>query len=286
LRAVHVAAALFAISILHAGAGRAETDAKPARIVSLNMCTDDLLLRLARPDRIASVTWLSHDARNANLPELARRVGKNYGLAEEIIPLDPDLVIAGIFSARTAVALLRRTNIRLVEFGIPKSFAEIRQQVAAMAQLVGETPEGERVISLMDARLAAIAPASGPRPRAIVLNPNGATVGRDTLVGEIMRLAGLDNVAAELGIESYGSVPLENVVLNAVDVLIVSTSRDGPPALATEILRHPVLARLAQRVRIVSVPGRLWNCGSPAAVEAVELLRRTVDDLHRGRAAQ
>jgi iron complex transport system substrate-binding protein len=282
--AARVAAALLIALFLHTSASA--EDVKPARIVSLNMCADDLLLRLAKPERIASVTWLSHDARNSNVSELARQVRQNHGLAEEIIPLDPDLVIAGAFSARTAVALLKRTSIRLIEYGIPKSFAEIRQQISTMAQLVGETPEGEKLISLMDARLAAIPPASGPRPRAIVLNPNGATVGRDTLVGEIMTLAGLDNVAAELGIESYGLVPLENVVLNGVDILIVSTSRDGPPALATEILRHPVLERLAQRVRIVSVPGRLWSCGTPSSVEAVELLRKAVDDVPRGRATQ
>jgi iron complex transport system substrate-binding protein len=277
-------ATLLVVAVTSAAA--AGTDARPARIVSLNMCTDDLLLRLVEPDRIASVTWLSHDARNSNVAELARRVGQNHGLAEEIIPLDPDLVIAGIFSARTAVALLKRTKIRLAELGIPKSFAEMRQQIADVARLVDEIPAGERLISLMDARLAAIPPASGPRPRAIVLNPNGATVGRDTLVGEIMTLAGLQNVAAELGIESYGTVPLEHVVLNAVDILIVSASRDGPPALATEILRHPVLGRLADRVRIVSVPSRLWNCGTPAAVEAVELLRKAVGAFHRGRATR
>jgi iron complex transport system substrate-binding protein len=260
--------------------------AKPARIVSLNLCIDDLVLRLARPERIASVTWLSHDDRNSTISELARRFHKNHGLAEEIVPLDPDLVIAGAFSARTAVALLKRTSIPLVELGIPKSFADIRQQIAVVAQLVGETQEGERLIALMDERLAAIPPATGPRPRAIVLNPNGATVGQGTLVGEIMTLAGLHNVAAELGIESYGSVPLETVVLHAVDILIVSASRDGPPALATEILRHPVLARLADRVSIISVPSRLWNCGGPASVEAVELLRQAVVAFQRGRATQ
>ena len=149
--------------------------------------------------------------RNSNVPELARRVGKNHGLAEEIVPLDPDLVIAGAFSARIAVALLKRTSIPLAELGIPQGFAEIRQQIADRGA-VGRRDhrKAKRLIGLMDARLAAIPPATGPRPRAIVLNPNGATVGQGTLVGEIMTLAGLHNVAAELGIESYGSVPLEH----------------------------------------------------------------------------
>jgi iron complex transport system substrate-binding protein len=264
---LRVAAALLVVSALNTATWAAA--AKPARIVSLNLCIDDLVLRLAKPERIASVTWLSHDAGNSNIPELARRFPKNHGLAEEIVPLNPDLVIAGAFSARIAVALLKRTSIPLAELGIPRNFAEIRQQIA-----------------LMDARLGAIPPPRGPRPRAIVLNPNGATVGQGTLVGEIMTLAGLHNVAAELGIESYGTVPLEHVVLNAVDILIVSSSRDGPPALATEILRHPVLATLADRVRIITVPSRLWNCGGPASVEAVELLRQAVVAFQRGRATQ
>jgi iron complex transport system substrate-binding protein len=87
-----------------------------------------------------------------------------------------------------------------------------------------------------------------------------------------MTRAGLTNVAAELGIDSYGQIPLEIVVANALDVLIISASRDGPPALATEILRHPVLAALSDRTRLVVLPGRLWNCGGPANIEAIERL--------------
>jgi iron complex transport system substrate-binding protein len=257
---------------------------KPARIVSLNMCADDLVLRIAKPANIASVTWLSRDPQNSNLYDRAPQVPVNHGLAEEIVPLEPDLVIAGTFTARTAVALIKRTPVRLVELGIPKSFAEVRSQIAHVAELVGEPAEGARLIKAMEARLAAVGPPSGSRPRAIVLNPNGATVGRGTLVAEIMELAGLDNVAAELKMENYGLVPLENVVLNSVDMLIVSASRDGPPSLATDILRHPVLAKLADRVKVVSIPTRLWNCGGPAAAEAVTYLRDIVTAYKRERA--
>src|SRR5213080_189550 len=76
-----------------------------------------------------------------------------------------------------------------------------------------------------DARLAKlpIAPLTG-RPRTVVLNPNGITVGQSTLANEIMSRAGLDNVAASLGIDNYNQVPLELVVTHGVEVLIVSAS--------------------------------------------------------------
>jgi iron complex transport system substrate-binding protein len=262
---------------LHLGA--TDTPEKPRRIVSLNMCVDELLLRLAEPRNVASVTWLSRDPSNSNVAELAGSIPVNHGLAEEIIPLQPDLVIAGIYTARPAVAMLKRTGTPLAEVGVPKNLAEVRQQIRDIAALIGEREKGESVVSAMDANLAALPAApSSSRPRAIVLNPNGATVGKGTLVDEIMTRAGLTNVAAELAIDNYGQVPLEAVVASGADVLIVSASRDGPPALATDLLRHPALSALSDRTRVVVMPGRLWNCGGPAAVEAIGRLRRVADD--------
>jgi iron complex transport system substrate-binding protein len=270
------AAVLSAVPLL----GAADASAKPTRIVSLNMCVDELLLHLAQPRNVASISWLSRDPSNSNVAELAAGIPVNHGLAEEIIPLQPDLVIAGVYTARPAVAMLKRTGTPLAEVGVPKNLAEVRQQIRDIAGLIGEREKGESVVGAMDASLAALptASSSSPRPRAIVLNPNGATVGKGTLVDEIMTRAGLTNVAAELAIDNYGQIPLEAVVASGIDVLIVSASRDGPPALATELLRHPVLAALSDRTRVVVMPGRLWNCGGPAVVEAIGRLRSVADD--------
>lgn len=273
---------LNAVALLFAIAHLGATDApgKPQRIVSLNMCVDELVLRLAEPQNIASVTWLSRDPKNSNVAELGARIPVNHGLAEEIIPLNPDLIIAGIYTARTAVAMLKRVGIPVLEIGVPKSLDDVRAQIREIAGLIGERERGESVVADMDRRLAALPhPPSSDRPRAVVLNPNGATVGKGTLVDEIMTRAGLTNVAAELGIDSYGQIPLEAVAANAVDVLIVSASRDGPPALATEILRHPVLAALSDRTRVVVMPGRLWNCGGPAVTEAIERLMQIATEV-------
>jgi iron complex transport system substrate-binding protein len=283
-RAVLAAAAILcATAPLHAG----DAPGKPQRIVSLNMCVDELVLRLAQPQNVASVTWLSRDPQNSNVAEAAGRVPVNHGLAEEIIPLQPDLVIAGVYTARPAVAMLKRTGVPVSEIDVPKSLDDVRRQIRDIAALVGEREKGESLVAAMDRSLASLPPPSGsPNPRAVVLNPNGATVGRGTLVDEIMTRAGLTNVAAELAIDNYGQIPLETVVANAVDVLILSASRDGPPALATEILRHPVLAALSDRTRLVMLPGRLWNCGGPAVIEAIERLMRVAGDARAAAAAR
>ena len=258
----------------------ADGASKPRRIVSLNLCSDETVLRLADLQNIASVTWLSRSPTNSNVAELSAQVPVNHGLAEEIIPLDPDLAIAGAYTTRMAVALLKRTSIPVLELDVPKSIDGVRRQYLHMAEVLGERAKGERIVAETDARLAKlpIAPSTG-RPRTVVLNPNGITVGQSTLANEIMSRAGLDNVAASLGIDNYNQIPLEIVVTHGVEVLIVSASRDGPPAMATEILKHPVISQISDRTRIVVMPTRLWTCGGPAIVDAVELLMQVANDV-------
>ncbi|CAH1680719.1 Iron complex transport system substrate-binding protein [Hyphomicrobiales bacterium] len=261
-----------ALGIAPAGA------AKPMRIVSLNLCTDELLLRLAPPERIASITWLSRDPRNANMAEAARAVPVNHGLAEEVLADRPDLVIAGTYTTRATVSLLRRVGAPVREFGVPRSIAEMRAQIAEMAALLGEEARGATLIADIDARLAALAAKRPPeRHRAIVLRPNGFTVGRGSLVDEILSLAGLDNIAASLGIDSYGQIALETVALGGAEMLILNDTPDGPPSLAHEVLRHPLIEKLGERLRLVALPSRLWTCAGPSVLDAIELLARATE---------
>jgi iron complex transport system substrate-binding protein len=261
--------------------------ASPAqRIVSLNLCTDELLLRLAEPARVASVTWLSRNPAGSNVADLAGRVPINHGLAEQIIASDPDLVLAGAFTTRIAVSMLKRTTIPVVEFPVPRSFDEVRQQIRDVARLVQAEEKGRQLIDEIDRRVAAVAAKPRTkRPTAVVLNPNGATVGQGSLADQVMTAAGLDNIAARLRTDNYGQIPLEVVSLHEVDVLIVSASRDGPPAKATEVLSHPILSKLTP-TRIVVLPGRLWNCGGPGVAEAVERLDAVAADVVRARSTQ
>jgi iron complex transport system substrate-binding protein len=252
----------------------------PKRIVSLNLCTDELVLRLADRSNIASITWLSKDKISANVVDLAADLPVNHGLAEEIIPLDPDLVVAGTFTARTAVAMLKATRFPVTEFGVAHNIADVRLGIRKMAALVGEPARGEALVASFDGRLAEIGtPAPGRRPTALVFNANGFTVGAGTLVDDIMTRAGLDNVAAHMKLGNYSQLPLEIAVRSDVDVLIISARRDGPPSLATALLDHPVLSKLGPKTHIVVLPTNLWSCGGPEVAEAIARLRAAAQDV-------
>jgi len=280
--ATTVAISVLSVASLHAAETPPKSPSTPTRIVSLNMCTDELVLRLADRSRVVSVTWLSRDPKANELANIASSVPVNHGLAEEIIPLDPDLVIAGTFTTRTAVALLKQTRSRLVEVGVPKNLADVEKQIIDMARLLDEPARGQLLVDDMNRRMAALGAISFPkRPTAMVFNPNGFTVGAGTLVDDIMTRAGLENVAAQMDLGNYTQIPLEVLVRRAVDVLIVSASRDGPPSLATEMLKHPVLSELGSHTRVVVLPSRLWSCGGPEVVEAISRLRTAADSIRK-----
>jgi iron complex transport system substrate-binding protein len=275
---VAVAAATFLVM----AACTADAERKPTRIVSVNLCTDELVLRLADRKNVVSVTYLAERSSISNIADLAREIPVNHGLAEEVIPLDPDLVVAGIYTARAAVALLKRTGIPVLDLDVPRSLDEIRAQYRRVGLALGEEQKAERIIAEMDSRLAAIpVNSASARPRAMVFNANGYTIGKGTLTDEIITRAGLEDLSATLGIDKYERIPLEAVVTHAPDVLILSSFRDGPPAIATEVLRHPVLAKMSDRMHVVVMPGRLWTCAGPGNIDAIALLNDAAGRVRR-----
>lgn len=246
--------------------------AAPARVASINLCTDELLVRLGDPSQVATVTWLSTVSAGSNVADEVRGVPANRGLAEEVVASRPDLVLAGRYTSHAATSMLKRLGFAVVEADAPRTLDGVKQEIRRVAQAIGHAGRGEEMVAELDRRLARPAPAREPKLRAAVLRPNGFTAGAGSLSDELMRRAGLVNVAAELELDNYGQLPLETIILAGVDLLIVDGDRAGPPAIATEILSHPIFARLGDRVRVLKIPPKLWTCYGPSIAAAYDAL--------------
>ncbi|MEW6255752.1 MAG: ABC transporter substrate-binding protein [Pseudomonadota bacterium] len=242
------------------------------RVASLNLCGDELLLRLADRSDVASVTWLARDPRGSTVADLARTVPVNRGLAEEVAAEKPDLVLAGAFTTRTTTAMLRRLNVPVMELTVPESLGEVYAQIEAVAARLGVPERGARMIADMKQAFETLPSATHPAPTALVLRPNGFTAGRGSLADEILTRAGLDNLAARLSPDRLGQLSLEEIVAAKPDLVIINGAEDAPPSLADELLRHPALAPYAAQGRLVSLPPRLWACAGPQLAEAAQRL--------------
>jgi len=259
-----------AIPLLLALGLAAPAMAGPHRIVSLNLCADALVLRLADRAAVQSVSWLARDPENSIVAEEAASVPVNHALAEEVAALEPDLVVVGAFTARSTVALLRRLGMPVLELGVPQDLDGVRAQIRQVAAALGRTERGEAMIAAMDEKLAAVRRPASP-PLAVVLRPNGFTAGGGSLVDEILRRAGVRNLAAEQGLENYGEIPLERVALAGVRLLILNQPENRAPSLGEAVLDHPILSALPD-LRLVRVPARLWTCGGPEVADAAALI--------------
>jgi iron complex transport system substrate-binding protein len=257
------------------------SNASPQRIVSLNLCADELVLRLAPPGTVKSVTWLARDPTLSNVSVLAHEVSVNRGLAEDVVPLAPDLVIAGAHTTRTAVALLQRLGIPVLELPVPSSVDEALAQIATVAAALGATEKGTQLIADIRSGLSEvpIAPTGSSHLIAAVYQPNGLTIGKGSLVNDLLNRAGLRNLAVERRIDNYGELPLEVLLFARPDLMIINEGEDRGPALAYEVLRHPALVRRYRGARVVSVPSAWWSCPGPRLVDAVQRLQHAAQRL-------
>lgn len=239
----------------------------------MNLCLDQLVLLLADRDRIASV---SHLAADPTVSAVAGRVGRiplNHGHAEEILPLAPDLVLAGRFGARQAAALLRRLGYRVVQIEDARSIDAIPALVRRVAALVGARERGESLLARFAARLEALRPGEDEkRPLAALYNPNGVTAGVGTVPNAVLELAGFESLARRQGLHGTAVMPLERLLVARPDVLVTGHMQTRAPSLATALLDHPALRRAFPEARTIAVPERYWICAGPAIAEAAEIL--------------
>ncbi|MEH3120130.1 MAG: ABC transporter substrate-binding protein [Methylorubrum populi] len=267
-RAVTVLSAVLAAM---PAARAADSAGTPVRVVSMNLCADELVLRLADRAQVLAVTGLARDPRGSTVAEKAAGLAVTRGLTEEIVALRPDLVVAGAFTTRATVGMLRRVGSPVLELGVPADLDGVRAQVRQVAAAVGHPERGEAMVAELDARLASIRPATRPL-RALVLRPNAFTVVPGGLGDALIRAAGLVNVAAEIGRDRFGQVPLETAALANADLIVVDEAAPGMPSLADTLLHHPVFRALAREHRTVAIPNRFWTCPGPQVAEVVARL--------------
>jgi len=268
-------------------AGILPSHAQPQRIVSMNLCTDELLMRIVDPARVAAITHLSQQPVNAplGLDAIASKLAVNHGLAEEVIALKPDLILAGSFTTSTATALLRRLGYTVLIFEPENSFDDMRANIRKLAAATGDTAKAEQIIADFDARLA-ILQARIPddrRPIFADIGVNNYISGDNTLYAEVVNAAGYRTLGQALGFSGYRTVALEQILAVRPALMSTATPWTSPPSLSTMALGHPALRAMTARTPQVEIPERYTTCGAPSLLGAVEILIEAREKMGRTR---
>lgn len=249
----------------------------PKRIVSVNHCADQFLLHLGLDTRVRSLSFMADDADISPHANSLPDVYLNRGRAAEILPLKPDLVVGGTWGAAFALGRLDAMGVKIMRLAPVTTLDETAETLVALGRAT-HIDTGAPLAAFIKRRSALLARSLGrSKPTALAIEARGLTSGKGSLRDELMQLAGLTNLATAAGIGSYGRLSLEQILAMKPDLLIHVPYAPARPALAEDLFRHPAFDPWRTSGRLITIPTRVFNCGTPRALDAAAQMRDAAD---------
>jgi iron complex transport system substrate-binding protein len=244
----------------------------PRRVVSFNLCADQLVVALADPGQIAGLSPYAADPSLSVVADKARSFRKADWQAESTILLEPDLVLVGPNDRSVTRRMLAGQGLRVEETGFVSDLESARAQIRDIAALLGHKERGETLIAELErarARLAAAVPRMDRT--ALVVERGGYTQGPASLAATLLAEAGLKPPPGAPS--GYGGfIPLEKFLVLKPDFVFLK----DPPRAATDqgalFLVHPALRALYPPERRMALPTRYTMCGGPALIAAFDYM--------------
>jgi iron complex transport system substrate-binding protein len=255
LRAALAAALSLALPV---APGAAASAAPPARIASLNLTADEVLVEIVPVERIVGATAAAEDEGMSNVIGRIPRGVPRFRKAdlERLVALRPDLVIVSEYTDPDFLVLLEKSGLRAHRMAGLRSLAGCRAAILALGDAVGARARAEALVARYDASLRDLARRlqGAPRPRVLYW-ANGMTAGADTAIGALVEAGGGRNVAAEIGVAGVSNIGSERAFTADPDVVLLGTW----PGTRENLLQDPLLSKLraVREGRIVAMPTEL-----------------------------
>lgn len=242
--------------------------AAPRRVVSLDYCADQFVLALADRDQIAA---LSRGSRrdDSYFRERAQGVRQTRGTLEEVLALQPDLVVRNWGGPWDAEQVYARFGVPVLQVGDTPDFAAARTDVLNAARVLGHAERGDAIARDLDLRLARLA-AQRPLgdPAVMYLSGGGGVAGRGVMMDAVITAAGGRNVRTE---PSWAVMPLERLVEMPPALIALGFFDTGRERMnAWSPSQHPALQRALAHARTVRLPAATVSCEAWYAIDAAE----------------
>jgi iron complex transport system substrate-binding protein len=243
----------------------------PRRVVSFNLCADQLVVALADPEQIAGLSPYAVDPNLSVVADKARAFRRIDWQAEATIALEPDLVFVGSWDRSATRRMLRKLGFRTMELDLAPDLASARQQVVDVAAALGHPERGEQLIAALDAARARLEAVRLPYRTALVLERGGFTAGPDSLAATLLATSGLKPPSgAPSGFGGF--LPLEKLLVLRPDLIFLKDPPAQPSDQGALFFTHPALQALYPASRRIALPTRFTMCGGPALVAAFDYL--------------
>lgn len=259
--------------------------AKPQRIVSLSLGTDEILCSLVDPRRIVGLSGLAANEDISHVAEIAKQIGVAVGREpEQIVGLRPDLLLAARYTRLELTNIVARAGADIVITTGFSSFDDIRENITRIGHAVGEPERARTLIAEMDRQLnekLVVPIASRSGWRLLYYTPDGWTAGSATTIDDVFRRAGFDNAAADAGIQGHQRISPETLLQVDPDVIVIERGYARDEGFKERLLADPQLAPLSaiRNSRIAELPPKLVVAVSHYLAGAVPALISSVNAL-------
>ena len=200
-------------------------DEIPERIISISPANTEILFALGLGDKIVGVT------NYCNYPSEALDKEKVGGFStpdiEKIISLEPDVVFAAPIHEATVIPQLENLGINVIAI-TPKTIAEIYDAIELVGIATGTSDAASSLIESMRSSVdivtgsvSELADEERPNVFYIVWHDPLMTAGGDTLAGQLIDMAGGNNIFSSLS--GYATVSIESVLDGEPGVIIAGT---------------------------------------------------------------
>ncbi|WP_284361688.1 ABC transporter substrate-binding protein [Candidatus Phycosocius spiralis] len=247
---------------------------RPQRIVSLDYCADQFVLKLAKRSNILA---LSPDATRAFSYMRNQAIGlpKVRARAEDVLGLRPDLIVRSYGGGHQAQAFFEQVGVKVHQIDYASDIVGITTTIKEVAQALGEEEAGDALTATFKARLAALKPA--PSVSALYITPGGITTGPGSMIDKLITQAGLTNFQTEKG---WHPLPLERLVTQSPQLAL--TAQFGAQSSYQDYwssARHPIMRDMMTRVPVVRLDGSTLSCGGWFVLDAMETMAKAGHDL-------
>ena len=209
-------------------------DAKPQRIISLSISTDEILLDLVDRKRILALSKLADDPGISNIATQAQNIqGRATGeSAELLLALNPDVLLVPDFTKAETIQALRDMQLKVYVYKTPHDITSVRKCISNLGMVVGENERAQKLIDKMDKRLQEISQAIGQPSQeksVIFMRDNGgAYYSPQSSFNEICRYAKVRNALTGLHYDKPMDISQEEVIrLNPDAFLLSDWNYDG-----------------------------------------------------------
>ena len=216
------------------GLGREIILESPATsIVSLAPSNTELLYAVGAGDQVvARDSFSDYPAEVVDLPDIGGGFSE-YNL-EEIVNLDPDLVLAAEINTAELVQSIEDLGINVFYISNPLTFDDLYANIENVGKLTGNSETAETVITDAQARVEAVVSAVAETDTVPTVyyeldatDPTKPyTAGPDTYYSTLINMAGGANIGDALS-SSWAQISLEELVIQDPDIILLGDALYG-----------------------------------------------------------